>query len=73
MLNDTIAGLDRHLADSPYVTGSGFTVFDIPAGVYAYRFFKLDIARRPMPALEAWYRRLCERPPDWQHVMIGLG
>ena len=72
-LNDTIAVLDRQLADSPYVAGSGFTVCDIPVGVHAYRFFTLDIARRPMPALEAWYRRLWELPPYRQHVMIGLG
>ncbi|HVZ54320.1 MAG TPA: glutathione S-transferase N-terminal domain-containing protein [Pseudolabrys sp.] len=71
-LNDTIAVLDRHLADRPYVVGESFTVCDIPVGVHAYRFFALPIARRSMPALEAWYGRLTERPAYRQYIMIGL-
>ena len=61
-----------HLADNLYVAGASFTVCDIPVGIHAYRYFTLDIPRRPLPALEAWYRRLTERPPYQQHVMIGL-
>ena len=71
-LNDTIAVLDRHLVESPFVAGADFTVCDIPVGVHAYRFFKLDIERRPLPALEAWYRRLSEREPFRRHVMVDL-
>ena len=71
-LNDTIAVLDRHLAGRRYVTGDEFSVCDIPVGVHAYRFYTLDIPRRPLPALEAWYRRLAERAPYRQHVMVGL-
>lgn len=71
-LNDTIAVLDRHLADRLYVAGDRFTVCDIPVGVHAYRYFTLAIPRRPLPALEAWYGRLTRRPAYRQHVMIGL-
>lgn len=71
-LNDTIAVLDRHLADRRYVAGDTFGVCDIPVGVHAYRYFNLDIPRCSLPALEAWYRRLTERPPYRQYVMIGL-
>jgi glutathione S-transferase len=71
-LNDTIAVLDRHLAGRLYVAGDTFGVCDIPVGVHAYRYFTLDIPRRPLPALESWYRRLTERPPYRQHVMIEL-
>ena len=71
-LNDTIAVLDRHLADRAFVAGERFTVCDIPVGIHAYRYFALDIPRRPLPALEGWYRRLTERPSYREHVMIGV-
>lgn len=71
-LNATIAVLDEHLRDNAFVAGTDFTVCDIPVGIHAYRYFTLDIARRPMPALEAWYGGLTERPAYRQYVMIGL-
>jgi glutathione S-transferase len=71
-LNETMAVLDRHLAGSLYVAGPDFTVCDIPVGVHAYRYFTLDIPRRSLPQLEAWYRRLTVRPAYRQHVMVGL-
>ena len=71
-LNDAYAILDHHLNDQAYVAGEGFSVCDIPVGIHAYRFFTLDIARRPLPALEARYARLTEWPAYRQHVTIEL-
>ncbi len=69
---DSLAILDRHLADQEYVAGTSFTMGDIPLGVTTYRWFNLDIERPSMSNLEAWYRRLCERPSYKAIVMLPL-
>jgi glutathione S-transferase len=66
------AMLDAHLAARDYVTGPAFTMADIPLGVTAYRWFSLDIARPPMPNLEAWYESLCARSLYKANVMLPL-
>ena len=58
-----LAMLDAHLAARDYVTGTVFTMADIPLGVTAYRWFSLEIERPPMANLEAWYERLRARSP----------
>ena len=68
----TWAMLDAHLAARDYVTGPAFTMADIPLGVTAYRWFSLNIARPPMPNLEAWYERLCARSFYRANVMLPL-
>ena len=55
-----------------YVTGTVFTMADIPLGVTAYRWFNLEIEQPPMPNLEAWYERLCARSPYEVAVMLPL-
>jgi glutathione S-transferase len=62
--------LDRMLADRPFLCGGELTLADIPAGTALYRYFELDIERPAVPNVEAWYRRLQERPAYRQHVMI---
>ena len=64
--------LDAHLAGRDYVTGPAFTMADIPLGATAYRWFNLDIDRPSMRNLEAWYERLCDRPPYEANVMSPL-
>jgi glutathione S-transferase len=62
------ARLSRH----DHIAGPGFTLCDIPWGVHAHRWFGMDyqgLVRPEMPALRAWYDRLCERPAYRQHVM----
>ena len=54
--------LDRHLADRPFIAGETLTIGDIPAGMTLYRWFAMEIERPATPNVEAWYRRLCERP-----------
>jgi glutathione S-transferase len=62
--------LDTILADRPFLLGDRLTLADIPAGTSLYRYFELDIERPTLPNLEAWYRRLRERPAYREHVMI---
>lgn len=64
--------LDRYLEGRRYVDESGFSIGDIPLGVWAHRWFHLPIERPPLPNLRAWYERLCERPSYRVHVMLPL-
>ncbi len=64
--------LDRHLAQRLFVAGGEFTIGDIPAGVWVYRWYNLPVDRPSMPHLEAWYARLQERPAYRIHVMLPL-
>jgi glutathione S-transferase len=69
---ENMAILDAHLAGRDYVTGSSFTMADIPLGVTAYRWFNLDIERPRMPNLQTWYERLCARSSYRATVMLPL-
>jgi glutathione S-transferase len=62
--------LDRILADRPFLCGDNLTLADIPAGTSLYRYFEIDIERPKVPNVEAWYRRLQERPAYREHVMV---
>lgn len=64
--------LDRILADRPYLMGEDLTLADIPAGTTLYRYFELDIDRPALPNVEAWYRRLQQRPAYREHVMVSF-
>jgi len=54
--------VDARLADRPYVAGNALTMGDIPLGCHLQLWFRLDIARPPVPHLQAWFDRLCTRP-----------
>ncbi len=62
------AELKRHA----FIAGPGFTLCDIPWGVHAHRWFGMDylgLDRPEMPAVRAWYDKLCERPAYRTAVM----
>lgn len=61
--------LDAELAGRPYLVGNRFTIADIPAGVWVVRRYRLDLVRRKLPALDAWFERLKERPAYREHVL----
>lgn len=63
---------DAHLAANRYFGGEHFTMGDIPIGVAAFRWFNLPIERTALRNLEAWYRRICERPAFQRHCMAPL-
>ena len=64
--------VERYLEGQSYLAGDSFSIGDIPVGIWAYRWFNMPIDRPSMPNVEAWYARLCERPPYREHIMIPL-
>lgn len=71
-LEATLIILDERLSRTKYVAGESFTMGDIPLGIMVYRWFTLDIERKPLPNLARWYEQLTERGAFQQNVMIGL-
>jgi glutathione S-transferase len=68
-----VGQLDRHLSEvGPYVTGSAFTVGDIPIGLVVNRWFHLNFDRPSYPLVQRYYEQLSERPPYRRHVRNGL-
>jgi len=66
------ARLNAHLEGRDYVLGSTFTMADVPLGCATYRWHALDVPHRSLPALEAWYERLRDRPAFRERVMLPL-
>lgn len=64
--------LDQILANQPFLGGNTMTLADIPAGAILYRYFELEIERPIIPHVEAWYKRLQERPAYREHVMVSF-
>lgn len=68
-----VGQLDRHLAETgPYMTGSDFTVGDIPIGLVVNRWFHLNFERPDYPAAARYYETLSRRPAYMRHVRNGL-
>jgi glutathione S-transferase len=64
--------LNAHLSHRKYVAGEHFTMGDIPVGVGAFRWYNMDIDRSSLPYLDAWYKRICERPAFQKWCMDPL-
>lgn len=64
--------VDAHLKSNAYMAGHAFSMGDIPIGVTAFRWFNLPIERPALDNLDAWYKRICERPAFRQHCMATL-
>ena len=60
------------LARRKYVAGDTFTMGDIPLGCEVQRYMRVPIARPKLPAVEAWFERLRERPAFLKNVDIPL-
>ncbi|MGI9351199.1 MAG: glutathione S-transferase family protein [Rhizobiaceae bacterium] len=69
---DAFAILDRYLGETDYAAGSRFTICDIPIGIFAHRWFGLDIEREEFPNLLRWYNELGERSAYKKHVKVPL-
>lgn len=54
--------MDARLANSPWLGGAAFSMADIPAGAWMYRYYDIDIDRDALPNLQRWYDALSERP-----------
>lgn len=68
----TLAGmLAARIGPGPWIGGDRFTWADIMAGHLLYRYFNLPFQRAELPALDAYYARLCTRPAFREHVMVS--
>ncbi|NND48728.1 MAG: glutathione S-transferase family protein [Rhizobiales bacterium] len=63
--------IDGHLQRTgwQWIAGDDISIGDIPIGTALYRYFDRDNERPPMPQLEAYYARMCERKPYQDTVM----
>lgn len=73
-----LAGLERvlriaegRLSKVPYLAGEDFSLADIQFGHCLYRYFDIDIERRPFPQIERYYQALTARPAYREHVMVS--
>lgn len=62
---------DDRLANSLFLTGSDLTLADIQLGHVLYRYYDIDIRRRPLGNLRRYYDTLTRRPAYQKHVMIS--
>lgn len=69
---ELLAMPERALAAQPFLSGERFAMGDIPLGSFIYAWFEMPIERPELPALEAWYARLKERPAYRKAVMTAL-
>ena len=65
--------LDRLLSGQTFMLGNQLGLADIPIGTHLFRYFNLEIERPSLPNVDAWYRRLQERPAYRTHVMVPFG
>lgn len=70
---ESLAVLEGRLGESGHVAGDRLTMADIPLGALVHRYLNLETERRPFPRIEAWHRRLAERPAFAGHVMFPFG
>jgi glutathione S-transferase len=69
VLDSALDIAERQLGHGPYLLGEALSVADIQFGNILYRYFEIDIERRPRSILEAYYGRLAARPAYREHVM----
>ncbi|MCY1127567.1 glutathione S-transferase family protein [Frigidibacter sp. RF13] len=62
---------EDRLARHDHLVSDDFTLADIQFGHVLYRYYDIDIARGPLPALRAYYDRLTARPAYRTHVMLS--
>ena len=61
---------ERMLDGRRFVAGDTLTFGDISLGSNLYRYYNMDIERPHLPAIEAYYLHLQERPAYRVHVMV---
>ncbi|MCG9950574.1 glutathione S-transferase family protein [Providencia rettgeri] len=59
------------LASRNYLASDDFSLADIQFGHVLYRYYDIDIKRKSLPYIEAYYKRLLDRPAYRKHVAIS--
>ncbi len=67
---DRLAILADQIGDKNFVMGLDLSLADILAGHILFRWFDMDIPRKPNPVIEAYFARLTERAAYRLHVMV---
>ena len=62
--------LDAQLENRDFVAGDSLSAADIVIGHLLFRWFDIDIPRRPRFNVESYYKRLSKRPAYRTHVMV---
>jgi glutathione S-transferase len=62
---------DKRIGEGPFLAGRDLAFADIPFSHLLYRYFTLPFERVDAPRLEAYYKRLCQRPAYASHVMVS--
>ena len=66
---ETLSLLEQKLSGTgPFVCGSAFTVADIVVGLSVNRWLQAPIERQSLPAVEAYFERLRQRPASRPYV-----
>jgi glutathione S-transferase len=63
--------IEAELGKRPYIAGNELSLADIASSVHLYRYYTMGTAFPALPNVEAWYRRLQDRPAYREHVMIS--
>jgi glutathione S-transferase len=63
---------EQSIGERDYVAGKNFTMGDIIVGVYAHRWYALEVKRPDLPRVEAYYERLRRRPAFQKYIMKPL-
>ena len=79
-LETSIVNWSRHMAlldaqlqrTGAYAAGSTFTLADVVLGLSTHRWFMTPLQRPALPAVQAYYERLSERPGFRTHGRNGL-
>jgi glutathione S-transferase len=69
----TMAVLERQLeATGAFVSGTRFSLADVPIGLSVHRWFGTPLSRPAYPAVSAYYERLSDRPGFLTHGRHGV-
>ncbi|WP_136440939.1 glutathione S-transferase family protein [Pacificoceanicola onchidii] len=63
---------DAQIARHGWLAGAEMTLADIAFGTHLFRYFTVPFDRADLPALRAYYDRLCARPAYAEHAMVSF-
>jgi glutathione S-transferase len=70
-LKGLTAIIDKRLGAGPYLNGEHLCFADVMLGHVLYRYYTLEFERGAHPNLDAYYKRLQQRPAYREHAMVS--
>ena len=70
-LKKMMTSLDARLSEGDYLGGDNLSFADIVAGHVLYRYMTMEFDKAPTPNVDAYYKRLADRPAYAKHVMVS--